>query len=471
VEVYGQRKATRVPRGFPVERIGVEFAGYPAVTARVRRAIREADLIIYAPGSLYSSMIPLLQIKPILDAIRANRKALKILAANFWIQEGETDISPGSESRGFLVSEIIDAYRRNVARGDAGLFDIVLSANLENIPGHILRNYALEGKMPIHLDRARVEKMGLQPVEATLFSLDRLMLPAVIHHDAENFARAVRVLCYARRFLPETIKNAGRARAKKHLNLRTVPSPPVRPRRRPLVCEYISSIRKALAGKRFRPEKLKEVMIDLAWENRDIRPSHLNFFSGARVVSAARWDRSTEWDNVLGYYDPRDRRLKIHEQLLADPDRLREDLLIALGESLLGRYIEAKRFLDDAREEGSAGRRYEIRLRPARERECFLSDPQLRAYLKLARMVPDPGDRRVYRIVINDNEGFLPPGLLFGLLYAWYLNKDYGGVMEYEMSLLRWRPGSLIPYQAKERIRKQRLIAFFRTEIFGHTDI
>ena len=34
------------------------------------RAIRDADLVIYAPGSLYTSIIPILQIPQIVAAIR-----------------------------------------------------------------------------------------------------------------------------------------------------------------------------------------------------------------------------------------------------------------------------------------------------------------------------------------------------------------------------------------------------------------
>jgi hypothetical protein len=83
-------------------------------------------------------------------------------------------------------------------------------------------------------------------------------------------------------------------------------------------------------------------------------------------------------------------------------------------------------------------------------------------------MLEAPSNSDVYRININDEEGFLPPGLLFGLMYAWYLNNAYGGAMEYEMSLLRWRTRDLIPHQAKERSRRQELVAFFRHEVFGH---
>ncbi len=64
-------------------------------------------------------------------------------------------------------------------------------------------------------------------------------------------------------------------------------------------------------------------------------------------------------------------------------------------------------------------------------------------------MIPDPHEAGCYRMVVNDNEGFLPSGLLFGLMYAWYLNKAYGGIMEYEMSMLRWSSRSLLPHQAR----------------------
>lgn len=172
VEVFGQSKSASARRNFPVERLSAEFNGKPVVSKTVRRSLREADLIILAPGSLYTSIIPVLQLKPIAEAIRANRKALKVLGANFWIQESETDISNRKEGKEFCVSELIEAYDRNVPGGARGLFQLVLSANLEHMPGNILRNYALEGKRPIHLDRARVTAMGVQPVEATLFSPD-----------------------------------------------------------------------------------------------------------------------------------------------------------------------------------------------------------------------------------------------------------------------------------------------------------
>jgi hypothetical protein len=85
-------------------------------------------------------------------------------------------------------------------------------------------------------------------------------------------------------------------------------------------------------------------------------------------------------------------------------------------------------------------------------------------------MAPDPESPDTYRIVLNNDEGFLPSGLLFGMMYTWYLNNAYGTTMEYEMSLLRFPSGSLLPHQAKDRARKQALVDFFREVVFGHQE-
>jgi len=463
VEVRGQSKLSTARRGFPIERVHAEFYQFPAASPEVLRALRKADLIVLAPGSLYTSSIPVLRMPGIAEAIRANRNALKILGANFWVEEGETDITHTDQKRGFRVSELCEAYDRNIPGGCTGLFHVVLSANLENIRGSILRNYALEGKRPIYLDRRAVEAMGVKPVEATIFSVADPSITGAIRHDPIKFALAVRTLLFTRQRVP-----AGRGK-------RAFP-PPANPLRRKwqpkklLLCDYWKTVNRILASKRFRPQGLREILLDLVWENRDIQAGHLVFFSGARIVPAAGWDRSIEWDNVLGYYDPQDRQMKIHSHLLGDPIRLRGNILIALGESLLGRYIEERRWVTPPGVRGWGSRCFQIKLLPPRARECFLTPPQLHEYLILARMVPHPTDRSVYRITLNNDDGFLPPGLLFGLMYAWYLNNSYEPVMENEMSILHLKEGTLIPHQVQEYRRKKALVDFFRKEVFGYAE-
>lgn len=462
VEVTGQHKSSHARRGFAVDWMRADFTARPDVPAAVLRGLREADLIVIAPGSLYTSNIALLQVPGIAEAIRSNRRALKILGANFWVQEGETDISPHNARAGFLVSELIEAYDRNVAGGANGLFDAVLASNLEHLPGDILRNYALEGKKPIHLDRMRVETMGFRPVEATLFTVDRSPYTNAVQHDPEKFALAIRALLVADGLRRGVRPPAGRGLAGSRGRVEI----PAAGRRPPPPCRYMEAMRRELRSKHFEPEGLRTILLDLAWKNRDIRPEHMRLVRAVRIIPASRWNRSVEWDSVRGYFDADDLTIKLHASLLRRPAQLREDLVIALGEAVLGRYIEERSWSEDPGVALHAARCYSIRLLPPARRMTFLDPARLTAYLRLARMNRCPGNPANWCITVNGDEGFLPPGLLFGLMYAWYLYNAWGGAMEYEMSLLHWPPGDLIPCQARERERKQALVDFFRTEVF-----
>jgi hypothetical protein len=307
--------------------------------------------------------------------------------------------------------------------------------------------------------------MNVTPVEATLFTPQNENLIKLIHHEPKRFALAIRTLLYIDKFL----KN------RKGYRLRPLNDPrKTAPRRNPegfhskklcrspLLCDYMRAIKEVLKSKDIRPPGLRDHLIELAWENRDLHPKHLEFFKGVRVIPIDKWNRSTEWDNVLGFFDPEDRYIKLRKDLLSNSARLRQDLLVALGESLLGRYIQERRWI---KQNGS--RCYQITLGPKSRRKSYITDSQLRDYLTLARMNPDPDNDRVFRITINRDGGFIPPGLLFGLVYAWYLSGQ-GFTMEYEMTLLRWPTKSLIPLHAKDRARKEALVTFFRKEIFGH---
>lgn len=463
IAVRGQSKALRARRGFPVSRIETEFAAAPEIAADVLAAVRNADVIILAPGSLYTSSIPVLQVPGIADAIRANRSALKILGANLWIEEGETDITHADKRRGFRVSELCEAYDRNVPGGSEGLFQFVLSANLENMPATILRNYALEGKRPLYLDRDRVTARRVYPVEATIFSREHARTSGVVQHDPGQFAVAVRTLLFAWRRMRScrSLPAADAHRTKPQVSVHAATMP---------LCRYWQTMRGIVAQKSFQPASLKGVLLDMLWANRDIQPGHLAFFSGVRAVAARSWQRSDAWDNVLGYYEPAERTILIHRRLLDDPERLRGTMLIALGESLLGNYIAQRDWIVPSVQRAWGIRRYEIRLRSPAQRKCFLNPQQLDTYLRLARMARHPARKHVYGITLNNSDGFLPPGLLFGLMFAWYLDNTAAPIMENEMALLHLQEETLIPHQAQEYRRKKALITFFRREVFGYGD-
>lgn len=458
VVATGQSRAAKARRGCAVRRVRIAFAAPPQADPQLVRRLREADLIIYAPGSLYSSMLPLLLTPGVVEAIRANRRAIKMLGANLWIQEGETDMSFREESRGFWVSELIEAYDRNLPGGAAGLFDVALATSLDAVPGSIIRNYALEDKHPIHLDRARVSALGVMPVEASLFSNDRWQRDSMIHHDPARFAAAVRTV----------YEGLSRKRAR----LRPKPAPKSDPSALqgapvllgPSACARMEAVGEALSGKSIRPASLCRSLEDFLWEHPDVQPEHLAYFDGVQVVPDAQWARSREWDNVLGYYEPSTRQIMLHAHALKNPGTMKANFAVALGESLLGRYIARKHWEEER--PGDRCRSYEIELRPPAERECFLSDVVLRRYLRDAQMLPRRGAPLRHWRGVPSGMGFLPCGLLFGLIFAWFLDSAYVPALDFEMQVLQWPVSRLLPYQVRARARHRELVRFFREEVF-----
>ena len=73
---------------------------HPKALPAALAAIREADMIILGPGSLYTSIIPNLLVDGIVEAIQ-DSDALKIYVCNVMTQEGETE--------GYTVSDHISA--------------------------------------------------------------------------------------------------------------------------------------------------------------------------------------------------------------------------------------------------------------------------------------------------------------------------------------------------------------------------
>lgn len=88
---YGQRaiKALCAARNLPIRNLAVTPASARALPQAVK-AILEADLITFGPGSLYTSVIPNLLIEGIADAI-SQSKANKIYICNLMTELDETD--------------------------------------------------------------------------------------------------------------------------------------------------------------------------------------------------------------------------------------------------------------------------------------------------------------------------------------------------------------------------------------------
>jgi len=136
-------------------------------------AIREADLILLGPGSLFTSIMPNLLINEISEEI-AKTNVLKLYVCNVMTQHGETD--------GFTVADHVEALmahsRKNIVN-----YCLVNSGRLDY---NLLLRYSQEKSFPVIFDRERLRKFGVNVFEADVVSrIDYL------HHDSNKTAKVV----------------------------------------------------------------------------------------------------------------------------------------------------------------------------------------------------------------------------------------------------------------------------------------
>lgn len=145
----------------------------PALEAALD-AIREADMILLGPGSLYTSIIPNLLVEGVAQAI-ADSSALKVYIANVMTQEGETE--------GYTNADHIHAiFQHSLPE----LFHLCL-VNSSTVPTEILERYAQEGAEPLHYDKSKCAKLGVELVSRPVSAVR----DGYVRHDPELLAAAL----------------------------------------------------------------------------------------------------------------------------------------------------------------------------------------------------------------------------------------------------------------------------------------
>lgn len=125
----------------------VYYKENPVVNQNVIKAINEADLIILSMGSLYTSIIPNLLIKDVVDAID-NSKADIMYISNMMTQPGETD--------NFTVSDHVKVLNDYLGKRKIN----VVLANTGIIPKNFLVKYeTLEQKDQVKLDKDKLKNV------------------------------------------------------------------------------------------------------------------------------------------------------------------------------------------------------------------------------------------------------------------------------------------------------------------------
>ncbi|MCF7894903.1 MAG: YvcK family protein [Candidatus Omnitrophica bacterium] len=136
-------------------------------------AVKEADIIIFGPGSLFTSVIPNLLIKDLCGAI-SRRQVMKLYICNVMTQEGETDDYTAADHLQQIIShtnkDIINCFLVNSGR----------------LTSDLLSNYAQQKSFPVLFDRKRLRKMGVSIYEADV--IDRI---DYLRHNPYKTAREI----------------------------------------------------------------------------------------------------------------------------------------------------------------------------------------------------------------------------------------------------------------------------------------
>jgi uncharacterized cofD-like protein len=137
-------------------------------------ALRNADVIIVGPGSVYTSLLPNLVIPGIVEALLAS-PAIKIFVCNVMTQPGETDAFTAARHLEVVLDHL---DRRNP-------FDYVV-VNKQKPADDVLALYAEKGQNFVEPDLARIRAQGSQPIVANLLAATHLA-----RHDHEKLARCI----------------------------------------------------------------------------------------------------------------------------------------------------------------------------------------------------------------------------------------------------------------------------------------
>lgn len=120
--------------------------------------ISEADIIIFGPGSLYTSIIPNLLVDGVVERLKKT-KAIKLYISNIMTQKSETE--------DYTLNDHIEAIE---AHSYEGIIDYCIY-NTKNISEEIQEKYKHENSIMVEVDEQLLEKKGIKPIGRDLLSI------------------------------------------------------------------------------------------------------------------------------------------------------------------------------------------------------------------------------------------------------------------------------------------------------------
>ncbi|MHA6251794.1 gluconeogenesis factor YvcK family protein [Oceanobacillus sp. CAU 1775] len=136
------------------------------------QAIVDADLIVIAPGSLYTSIMPNLIVPSVQEALEITNAKI-VYVCNLMTQYGETT--------GYTASDHVEAINRHIG---SGILQSIVVHN-EPIQQTIRQKYAEENAEPVVYDIERLLSLGLEIIEGDIIKKPH----HTVRHDTEKIAK------------------------------------------------------------------------------------------------------------------------------------------------------------------------------------------------------------------------------------------------------------------------------------------
>lgn len=147
----------------------------PKVLDEVIDAVKESDLIILSMGSLYTSLLPNIICRKVLDAIDKSNSPIMYIC-NAMTQPGETD--------DFTVGDHIELINNYLNKRK---IDVVIASN-SKIDEKIVKKYlSEEQKDPVSIDKEKLEKLNVELIESDIFKVEEEHL----RHDSIKLASLI----------------------------------------------------------------------------------------------------------------------------------------------------------------------------------------------------------------------------------------------------------------------------------------
>jgi uncharacterized cofD-like protein len=168
--IEGESRIASVPR--TIRRVSLE-PSQPEPLPQAIEAARSADIVVIGPGSLYTSLIPVLLVQELTEAIRLSG-ARVVLVMNLTTEPGETD--------GYTAADHLLAVRRHAP--ELPIHDVLLNAT--PIPDGSVQAYAASGAVQVGSDVELLRALGHRPVMREILGSGPM-----IRHDPDRLARAI----------------------------------------------------------------------------------------------------------------------------------------------------------------------------------------------------------------------------------------------------------------------------------------